>query len=102
VKFARKKKLQGEKNQKPEPPAPLTKEIDLSEITIPVQLFFKIKDTIDEGNIPQLKNELDNLRDIGEDGVFLNKKLIPLVEKNELEGVLTILEKVKIMGKGHD
>jgi PAS domain S-box-containing protein len=102
VKFDRKKRPQGEKNQQLEKKTPPPKEIDLSEITIPVQLFFKIKDTIDEGNIPQLKNELDHLCDIGEDGVFLNKKLTPLVEKNELEGVLTILEKVKIMGKGHD
>ena len=80
----------------------VSKEIDLSQITIPVQLFFKIKEIIDEGNIPHLKNELDQLSDLGEDGIFLSKKLIPLAEENELDQILTVLEKVKIMGKGHD
>ncbi len=102
VEFDRKKKPQGKKDQKLEIKAPPPKETNLSEITIPVQLFFKIKDTIEEGNIPQLKNELDHLCNMGEDGEFLNKKLIPLVEKNELEEILTVLEKVKILGKGHD
>jgi len=80
----------------------LIEEVDLSQITIPVQLFFKIKDIIDEENIPQLHNELDELCDLGEDGEFLNKKLVPLAENNELDEILNILERVKIMGKGHD
>jgi len=78
------------------------KEIDLSQITIPVQLFFKIKDIIDEGDIPQLKKELGQLNLLGEGGQYLNKKLAPLVEGSEFEEILVVLEKVKIMGKGHD
>ena len=78
------------------------KEIDLSQITIPVQLFFKIKDFIDEGNIPNLKKELDQLCGLGQNGIFLSKKLTPMIEENELDQILTVLEKVKIMGKGHD
>ena len=90
------------KNTPPDKKAVPLKEIDLSQITIPVQLFFKIKDIIEEENIPQLKTVLDQLQLLGEDGEFLNKKLAPLVENNELEEVLTVLERVKIMGKGHD
>ena len=90
------------KSNRPDKKASPLKEIDLSQITIPVQLFFKIKDIIEEENIPQLKNELDQLHLLGEDGKFLNKKLAPLVENNDLEEILTVLERVKIMGKGHD
>jgi len=35
-------------------------------------------------------------------GIFLSKKLTPMIEENELDQILTVLEKVKIMGKGHD
>ena len=99
VKFDKEKKHLENKIPKK---VPSSTETDLSQITIPVQSFFKIKDTIDEEDIPQLKNELGQLCDLGEDGKFLNKKLLSLVEKNNLEEVLTVLEKVKIMGKGHD
>ena len=77
-------------------------EIDFSKITIPVQLFFKLKKIIEEGNITQLKKELEDLCLLNEGGKILNKKLVPLAEKNDLEEILNVLERVKIMGKGHD
>jgi len=77
-------------------------EMDFSQIAIPVQLFFKFKDAIEEGDIPQLKNELAQLCLLGEEGKLLNKELAPLAERNELDKILDVLEKVKIMGKGHD
>ena len=101
VKFEKETDKRGDNIQKPKI-ASSSKEMDLSQITIPVQLFFKIKDIIDEQNIPQLKNELDQLCTLGREGEFLNKKLVPLAEKNDLDQILTVLEKVKIMGKGHD
>ena len=102
VEFDKENKHREKKGQSLDKKTSPLKEIDLSQITIPVQSFFKIKDIIDEGNIPELKNELDQLCLLGKNGKFLNKKLIPLVEKNELEKILTVLESVKIMGKGHD
>ena len=101
VKFEKEKTYRSNNDRKPKKSSG-TREIELSQITIPVQSFFKIKDIIDEEDISQLKNELDKLCDLGKEGEFLNKKLIPLAEKNDLEEILTILEKVKIMGKGHD
>ena len=101
VEFDKEKNHRGNNNQNSKKTSS-SQEIDLSQIIIPVQSFFKIKDTIDEGNIPELKNELDQLCHLGEDGKFLNKKLTPLAEKNELEEILTVLENIKIMGKGHD
>jgi PAS domain S-box-containing protein len=102
VEFKRETKARENKNQNSDKNTSSSQEIDLSQITIPVQLFFKIKDIIDEGDIPQLKKELDQLNLLGEDGKYLNKKLVPLVEGSDLEEILDILEKVKIMGKGHE
>ena len=79
-----------------------TQEIDYSQITIPVQLFFKIKDIIEEGDITLLKNELAQLCLLGNNGKLLHKKLVPLAERDDWEEFLTTLERVKIMGKGHD
>ena len=79
-----------------------SKEFDLSQVTLPVQMFFRFKDAIDEENIPQLEKELANLRYLGDDGEFLNKKLVPLAKKRKLIDIMDILEQVKIMGKGHD
>ena len=93
---------QNTKESEMEPPPAPVKEIDFSEITIPVQLFFKFRDAIEEEDITQLEKELANLRHLGEEGEFLNKKLVPLAEQNELDEILDILERVKIMGKGHD
>jgi PAS domain S-box-containing protein len=102
IEFNKENKHPEKKNKDSNKKASPLKEIDLSQITIPVQLFFKIKDVIEEENIPQLKTELDQLCLLGDDGKFLNNKLAPLVENNELEEILTVLERVKIMGKGHD
>ncbi len=102
VEFDKKDSRQENKDQNPDKNNSTIQEIDLSQITIPVQLFFKIKDVIDEENIPQLKVELGQLCELGEDGEFLSEKLTPLVEKNELNEILTVLERVKIMGKSHD
>ena len=101
VKLSKTKKNSSNNNQGPKETPP-QKEFDLSQITIPVQLFFKIKDNIDEGNTSQLKDDLEQFRNLGEEGMFLNNKLAPLAENNELDKILNILEEVKIMGKGHD
>jgi PAS domain S-box-containing protein len=81
---------------------PPPQDIDFSQITIPVQLFFKFKDIIEEGDVTRFEKELVNLNLLGEDGKLLNQSLTPLAEKYEWEKILTILEQVKIMGKGHD
>lgn len=102
VEFDRKNKHQGENNLNLDKKASSPKEFDLSQITIPVQLFFKIKDAIDDRNVPRLKKELADMCLLGEEGNFLNKKLVPLVEMCRWDEILAVLDKVKIMGKGHD
>ncbi len=77
-------------------------DIDSSEITIPVQLFFKIKDAIKEKDIAQLEKELTDLCLLGENGKLLNKRLLPLAEMHEWDKIFTILERVKVVGKIHD
>jgi PAS domain S-box-containing protein len=102
VEFKREVKPLGNINQNLDKDTSSPQEIDYSQITIPVQLFFKFKDIIDEGDITLLKNELAQLCLLGENGKLLHKKLVPLAEKDEWEEFLTVLERVKIMGKGHD
>ena len=102
VKFNREKKPPENKIEKPDESTPPLKEVDLSQIIIPVQMFFSFKDAIDEEDTTQLEKELANLLHLGEDGEFLNKKLTPLAEKHEWEEILDVLERVQIMGKGHD
>ena len=102
MEFNRKNKQRGENNLNLDKKPSSLKEIDLSQITIPVQLFFKIIDAIDERNVPRLKKELADMNLLGEEGNFLNKKMAPLVEMHKWDEVLAVLDKVKIMGKGHD
>ena len=102
AKFKRETKPGKSNNQNIDKNISSPQEIDFSQITIPVQVFFKFKAVIEEGDIPQLKNELDQLRLLGEDGKLLNQELAPLAERNKLDEILAVLEKVKIMGKGHD
>ena len=102
VELDKKDNQQNNKNKIPDKQVSSPKEIDLSQVTLPVQMFFKFKDAIDEEDIPQLEKELTNLLHLGEDGEFLNKKLVPLAEKRKLIDIMDILEQVKIMGKGHD
>ena len=102
VKLEKKDTRQENKNQNSDKKVSSPKEIDLSQVTLPVQMFFRFKDAIDEEDITQLEKELANLRHLGDDGEFLNKKLVPLAEKRKLIDIMDILEQVKIMGKGHD
>jgi len=102
VELKREVKPQGNKTQNSDNNNISIEEIDYSQITIPVQLFFKIKDIIEEGDITLLKNELAQLCLLGDNGKLLHKKLVPLAERDDWEEFLTTLERVKIMGKGHD
>ena len=102
VEFKREVKPQENKNQNSNNKKSSPQEIDYSQITIPVQMFFKFKDAIDGKDITLLKKELTDLSLLDEDGEFLNKRLTPLVEKCQWNEILNIIEKVKIMGKGHD
>ena len=100
--FKRETKPRKNNNQNIDKNTSSPQEIDFSQITIPVQVFFKFKDIIEEEDIPQLKTELAQLYLLGEDGKLLNQELAPLAERNKLDEILAVLEKVKIMGKGHD
>jgi len=102
VEFNRKEIRRDNNKQTSNETIPPPQDIDFSKITIPVQLFFKFKDIIEEGDVTQFEKELVDLHLLGEDGKLLNQSLTPLAEKYEWEKILTILEQVKIMGKGHD
>ena len=79
-----------------------SQDIDLSQITIPAELFLNIKDAIETGDVTQLEKELGDLCLLGKSEELLAKRLATLAEKYQMDEILITLEKVNLEGIGHD